>query len=78
MKQFLTGTALLLALSLTGCGGGDQGPADASETPQISEEEIMQEMMRGMPEDAKAELGIEGGSEAPKSEEPASEAPKSE
>ena len=61
MKRLLASVTLLFSLSLTGCGGGDQGPADPTDTPQISEEEIQRSMMKGMPEEQRKKYGLESG-----------------
>jgi hypothetical protein len=69
MKRFGASAAIVFALSLPGCGGGgDQGPVDPSQTPQVSEEDIRKSMTQGMPEEAKKRYGITDGAESSKGE----------
>ena len=58
MRLPLTSALLLLSLCAVGCGSGELGPAKPEDTPVVSEEEVKEKMMQGMPESAKKQMEI--------------------
>ncbi len=59
MRRFSASLVILLSMSLIGCGGGDTGPADPSDIPEVDEAAIQESMSSGMPEDMKKKYGVE-------------------
>jgi predicted small lipoprotein YifL len=73
MKRWFMTFAVLSCLAASGCGGGDQGPADASDIPPVDEAAINKSIESGMPQEMKDKYGIGGGSSAPAGTAPAKE-----
>lgn len=72
MKRWLMTFAVLSCLAATsGCGGGDQGPADPSDIPPVDHEAINKSMESGMPDYMKEKYG--GSKGAPGGSAPAKE-----
>ena len=57
MKQLLASVSLLFSMLLIGCADGDQGPADASETPTVSEEDVQKQIDSSMSPEMKKKYG---------------------
>ena len=60
MKRWLVNVALLLSLSLAGCGAKELGPADPNSTPKLDTPEAQEAMNRAMnaaPEEARKKYG---------------------
>ncbi len=70
MKRWLTTFAILSCLVASGCGGGNQGPADPSETPTISESDIESTIESSMPPEMLEKYGKGGGGSAPPADPP--------
>lgn len=65
MKRWFATFAILSLLFASGCGGGDQGPADPSETPEVSEEDVQKAIESSMPADMMKQYGKSPGGGPP-------------
>lgn len=45
--------SVLLLMPIIGCGSGELGPADPDETPQVSDEDVQNELEQTTPEQYK-------------------------
>ncbi|MDP6466725.1 MAG: hypothetical protein QF918_03250 [Pirellulaceae bacterium] len=68
MKRWLTTLAILSCLVASGCGGGDQGPADPSTTPTVDDADVQKTIESSMPPDMMKKYGKGAGSSAPTGE----------
>jgi predicted small lipoprotein YifL len=60
VKRLLANAALLLFLSLAGCGAKELGPADPNSVPKIDDPELqrtMNQSMQNVPEEAEKMYG---------------------